>query len=322
MRAPLQVTRRGLFGRILQAFAAARIASSLALAASFESDGASARSSAAAGKANFRRYRVQAAVNLFGVPVFWKDGVGAAGLLVEEAATGVLSSTAVQFVSGSWPERIKGFNRFGMTQEIVHEENGVVRESGYLSFMTSSPEKNSDQAWRAFTDRPRNLTLAVSCGLASGSGYRWALERQAVPAESTWMDCPSLMEKFRRRNVALEDGGLSSAREQVYPTFLISVRKAALRRADGRCAFIHNAKLYDLHTRFSEAGGVVLLIGRIAEQGSSNDSEFRVWFDSSDPSGLPNKIELRPKSFLHLTFHQDSAAGGPSVRRLVVPEEA
>ena len=322
MRAPLQVTRRRLLERILQAFAAARIASSLGHAAPYESDSPSTHSSAAVGKANFRRYRVQAAVNLFGVPVIWKDGVGAAGLMVEEVASGALSSTAVQFVSGSWPERIKGFNRFGMTQEIVREENGVIRESGYLSFMTSSPEKNSEQAWRALADRPRNLTLAVACGTASESGYRWALDHQAVPAAATWMDCPALMEKFRSHEVALEDGMLSAARGQVYPTFLVSVRKAARCRVDSRCAFIHNAKLYDLHTRFWEAGGMITLTGHIAEQGSSNDSEFRVWFDSSDPTGLPSKMEFRPKSFLHLTFHQDSSAGGPSVRRLVVPEEA
>jgi hypothetical protein len=136
------------------------------------------------------------------------------------------------------------------------------------------------------------------------------------------MDCPSLMEKFRRRDLALEGGMLSSGEAHAYPTFLISVRRAALHRIDGRSAFIHNAKLYDLRTRFSETGGVATLIGHIAERGSSNESEFRVWFDLSDPTGLPSKIEFRPKSFLHLTFHQDSSAGGPSVRRLVVPEEA
>ena len=294
----------------------------LGRAASFEKDGPSARSSSTAGKANFRRYRVHAAVTLFGVPVMGKDGVGGAGLLVEDAVSGSRCASAVQFVSGSWPERIKGFNRFGMTQEIMREEQGTILESGYLSFMTSSPEKNSDQAWHAFADRPRRLTLAVACGLASEAGYRWALDHLAVPPDATWMDCPSLMEGFRNQDISLEDSKIPTSKNRVYPTFLLSVRKAALRRADTRCTFIHNAKLYDLHTRFSEADGVVTLIGRIVEHGSSNDSEFRVWFDSSDPTGLPTKIEFRPKSFLHLTFHQDPSAGGPSVRRLVVPEEA
>jgi hypothetical protein len=304
---------------VLQALAAGRLALSHGRAAIFEVDGPAPRPAPAGGKAHFQRYRVQAAVSLFGVPVIWKDGVGAACLLVEEAASG--AATAIQFVSGSWPDRLKGFNRFGMTQEVVLEENGSVRESGYISFMTSSPEKNSDQAYRAFTERPRMLTLAVACGLASPSGYRWSLEHPSIAPEATWLDGPSLMEKFRGQEVALHDGALPS-RDRVYPTFLHSVRKTILRRSSERCTFIHNAKLYDLHPRFSESGGSALLTGRIAEQGASGESEFRVWFDASDPAALPSKIEFRPKSFLHLTFHQDPAAGGPSFRRLIIHEDA
>jgi hypothetical protein len=58
--------------------------------------------------------------------------------------------------------------------------------------------------------------------------------------------------------------------------------------------------------------------------GKANSRRYRVQAAVSlfDPTGLPSKIEFRPKSFLHLTFHQDPAAGGPSVRRLVVQEEA
>ena len=126
--------------------------------------------------------------------------------MVEEAVVGVQKSAAIQFVRGSWPERIKGFNRFGMTQEIVREENGVIRESGYLSFMTSSPEKNSDQGWKAFTDRPQQPHISPwRAASLPPSGYRWALERQSLPADATWMDCPALMERFRGRDVALEE---------------------------------------------------------------------------------------------------------------------
>lgn len=209
-----------------------------------------------------------------------------------------------------------------MTQEVVREENGAVRESGYVSFMTSSPEKNSDQAWQAFVNRPRELTLAVACGLASAARYRWALEHETVPAGVTWMDCPALMEKFRTREVVLREAAVSGDRlpdggENVYPTFLFAVRKAILSGTGGRCTFIHNAKLYELRTRFSEAEGSLLLTGHIVEHDSSNESEFRVWLDTRDPEALPTKIEFRPKSFLRLTFHLDPAAGGPSCRRLL-----
>jgi hypothetical protein len=330
MGAGFLTTRRGLLEAVFRIGVAERVASSLSQPASFENDGPAVFSSSPAGRTQFRRYRVQATVSLFSIPVIEKDGVGAAGLLLEEAPAGSDCTTAVQFVSGSWPDRIRGFNRFGMTQEVVREENGAVRESGYLSFMTSSPEKSSDQAWQAFADHSRNLTLAVACGSASTTGYRWALEHKTVPAEDTWMDCPSLMERFRNQDVALREGVLpdGSGQESVYPTFLFSVRKAILQRAKGRCTFIHNAKLYDLRTRFSQADGAVLLTGQIVEHGSSTlkngpgESEFRVWLDPDDATALPSKIEFRPKSFLRLTFHLDPTAGGPPVKRLIAQKEA
>jgi hypothetical protein len=324
MGAGFLITRRGFWEAAFRIAVFGRAASSLSQAASFDNDGPAVLSPASASKVQFRRYRVQATVSLFSIPVIGKDGVGAAGLLLEEASAGSTCTTAVQFVSGSWPERIKGFNRFGMTQEVVREEGGAIRESGYLSFMTSSPEKNSDQAWQAFADHPRILTLAVACGLASAESYRWALEHKTVPVEATWMDCPSLMERFRSQDMALREGALPDGpgQENIYPTFLFSVRKAILQRAKGRSTFIHNAKLYDLHTHFSRADGGDLLTGQIVEHGSSNQSEFRVWLDPDDAAALPSKIEFRPKSFLRLTFHLDPTAGGPSVRRLIPQKEA
>src|SRR5262249_31970237 len=108
----------------------------------------------------------------------------------------------------------------------------------------------------------------------------------------------------------------------VYATFLHSVRKAMLERSTTPRTFIHNAKLYDLRPRFSTAGECVVLTGRVVERGSSSESEFRVWFDAADPAALPSKIEFRPRSFLHLTFHLDPTAGGPAIPRLLIHEEA
>jgi hypothetical protein len=330
MGAGFLTTRRNLLAAVFRIAAFGPAASFFSQAGSLEDAGPAVPPNTPTGKAQFRRYRVQATVSIPSIPVIGKEGVGTAGLFVEEEPAGYACTTAVQFVGGSWPDRIKGLNRFGMTQEVVREESGAVRESAYLSLMTSSPEKNSDQAWQAFADRPRNLTLAVACGLVSATGYRWALERKTVPAEATWMDCPSLMERFRGQQAALREGVRpdGSAHESVYPTFLISVRKAILQRATGRCTFIHNAKLYDLHTRFSEAYGSVLLTGQIAERGSpafkteTGGFEFRVWLDPDDVTALPSKFEFRPRSFLRLTFHLDPTAGGPSFRPLIPRKEA
>ncbi len=97
-----------------------------------------------------RRYRVHATISVLSVPLFSKDNVGGACAIVEEAVCGPSRTTALQFAGGSWPERLKGFNRFGMTQEAVSERGEDVLESAYLSFMTTSAERISNRRGRRF----------------------------------------------------------------------------------------------------------------------------------------------------------------------------
>ena len=86
---------------------------------------------------HLRRYRVRATITLLGVPLFSKENVGGACAMVEQTGAGSSRASFIQCASGSLPERLKGFNRFGMAQEAVHEEAGNIVESAYLSFMTS-----------------------------------------------------------------------------------------------------------------------------------------------------------------------------------------
>jgi hypothetical protein len=253
--------------------------------------------------------------------------------MVEELAAGTGRTSAIQFSAGSWPDRISGFNRFGMTQEVMRHEDGAIAESAYFSFMTRSPEKNDEQAWRAFTEPSRVPTLAVARGAATQSSYAFALEHLLAPQGCTWMDCPRLMSMLRDRNGSSPRAAANERTERAYPTFLHAIRSLiAAGRQNVQCTFMHNAKLYDLRAALSAADGMKLLTGRIVEhaaehaaehvteQGARGESNFRVWFHSNDASGLPVRIEFRPRSFLRLVFEQDSAAAGP-ILRCLIPEE-
>jgi hypothetical protein len=193
---------------------------------------------------HLRRYRVHATITLLGVPLFSKENVGGASAMVEQSISGSSSITSIQFASGSWPERLKGFNRFGMGQEAVRQEDGTIAESAYLSFMTSSAEKNFEQAKQSFTERTNTQQISVAHGRAWRSGYSSALDHLTVPARSTWADCPRLMTEMSDRLSALTESSANGNRESAYQPFLHTVRAAMTSgAASAERIFTHNAKL-------------------------------------------------------------------------------
>lgn len=326
MGARSNFSRRGLFRMTLQTLLLNRVVALPAVDAHpLDVDRIASRSVSGTRTLHVRRYRVKASVSLLSIPLFSRDEVGAACVMVEELAAGTGRTSAIQFSAGSWPDRTSGFNRFGMTQEVMRHEDGIIAESAYFSFMTRSPEKNDEQAWQAFTDPSRVPTLAVARGSATQSSYAFALEHLLAPQGCTWMDCPRLMSMLRDRNGSSPRAAASERTERAYPTFLHAIRSLiAARRQNVQCTFMHNAKLYDLHAAMSAADGMKLLTGRIVEhaagQSARGESNFRVWFHPNDATVLPARIEFRPRSFLRLVFEQDPAAAGP-ILRCLIPEE-
>ena len=320
------ISRRGLFHMTLQTLLLNRaVASPLVDARLLDVDRIAGRNVSGTRTLHVRRYRVKASVSLLSIPLLSRNDVGAACLMVEELAAGTGRTSAIQFSAGSWPDRISGINRFGMTQEVMRHEDGAIAESAYFSFMTRSPEKSDEQAWRAFTEPSRVPTLAVARGSATPRYYEFALEHLLAPQGCTWMDCPRLMSMLRDHSGWSPRAAANQRTERAYPTFLHAIR--SLIAAGGQnvqCTFMHNAKLYDVRATSSAADGMKLLTGRIvehaAEPGARGESNFRVWSYPNDASGLPARIEFRPRSFLRLVFEQDRAAAGP-ILRCLIPEE-
>lgn len=318
MNSDFSMTRRGLFRLVLPSVLFGTLLRNATLQASPDVSRIANRIPSGPRVVHTRRYRAQASVSLFSIPLLWRDDVGAACVSVEEVASGTRRMTAIQFSGGSWPERVRGLNRFGMTQEIIDEEAGAVVESAYMCFMTSSPEKNADQAWRAFADRSRGMILAVARGVSTPTRYRSVLEHVPAPEGSTWMDCTQLIDILQGKASGSMDSESLRNDEGACPTFLYAVRRA-LTSGQSRTEyrFMHNAKLYDLRTKQSSANNTTVLTGHISEYGSRSESSFRLWFDPADPTGLPSKIEFQPRSFLRLTFEHDPAAAGPTLPNLI-----
>jgi hypothetical protein len=232
------------------------------------------------------------------VPVFSKQNVGGAYLGVEQTAVDGATVTRLDFAAGSWPERLKGFNRFGATREMVREENRAVVESAYVSFMASSHEKNFREARQAFQNAPESLPLTVARGRSTADGCAFAIEHRTAPRNYSWQNCLDLAAEFDR--LALPPAE-SAAR--VLPTFLFALHRAILMDSpETTTLYTHNGKAYRLRTRSQ----IDLHSNEIAFTCSiSGQTEFKLWLGSRDRTALPTRIEFHPKSFLKLTLEQE-----------------
>ena len=123
---------------------------------------------------------------------------------------------------------------------------------------------------------------------------------------------------------ALQHEPRTAAREAapgLTATFLHAIRQAALCPDTVlRQQFMHAGKLYWLETRrrpehWSE------LAGAIHDLSGARCAEFRTVYSAGDESGIPIRIEYRPRSFLRLTFEAELEATQPTIPS-VFPEES
>jgi len=247
------------------------------------------------------RYRVNATVMVACVPIFSKQNVGGAYLGVEQTTVEGSTITRLEFAAGSWPERLKGFNRFGATRETVREENRAIVESAYVSFMASSREKNFGEARRAFASAPESLPLTVARGRSTSAGCAFAIDHRTAPGNYSWRNCLDLAGEFD--GLPLPPPAPLEEYTRALPTFLFALHRAMLTDSPAATTrYTHNGKVYRLRTRseIDRRSGEIALTCSISGQ-----TEFKLWLASRDRTALPTRIEFHPKSFLKLTLEQE-----------------
>ncbi len=263
----------------------------------------------------FAHYRVHATISLLSVPLFSKQDVGGAVLQIEQRNVANSATVAVQFCAGSWPARLRGFNRFGMNQEIVRAENGRIVESNYLNFMTSSPEKNLAQAKQSFV-ASSSVSFSASHGRTAEGEYTSVIDHIALPGAHTWFDCRQVADTLKQSFSQAASHKRSGA---ALATFLYAVRELVLHRSSNQIEFLHAAKIYRLTSSWPNP---TLLEGTIHDDSGRVTSQFRVQIDPNDPAALPVHFEFRPKSFLTLRFQRTEPQTAPSLRSLLREESA
>jgi hypothetical protein len=288
--------------------------------------------SAATGDAESRsevcKYVANATITLFSIPLVSKNAVGSGYAVVEQAGRTV----AIQFGAGSWPESARGLNRLGFIQEGVMEERpGYPAECAWLAFMTTSQEKNLDQAKKALEKSGGMVPYSASQGYGRRGSFSSRVDRLEFPGRYTWRDINSLVGKAREEmaEAAGEEEKMTSSAERP-GTFLYMVRSAMLdggERTTGRLVF--NRKEYQLDTRkepdasaaayfaarslISAAGSVIRMDATLTRKADGDRTPFRLWYETGAAPALPLRFEYQAKSFLRLTFEANAKAATPPI---------
>jgi hypothetical protein len=281
-----------------------------------------------AGAAGQTTWIASATITLFSVPVFSRRGVGSGYAVIEQAdLPSGGSAVSIQFGAGSWPEAAHGLNRFGVIHEVTIENHaGSPEESAYGAFITTSREKNMEQATQALHQAGATIPYIAAQAHASGGRFAARVDELEFPSRYTWRDADSLMTQVRQ----VVSHSLCPAQSTPGPAalFLYSVRRAMTDPGESTAAnLFFNGKQFHLRTKkdsdaaigakLAERGivarpeDVIRLDAVIREMKSGEETPFRVWYDAHARSAPPVRFEYQAKSFLRLVFEADSAARTP-----------
>ena len=285
-----------------------------------------------------RKYAASATITLFSIPLVSKSGVGTGYTVIEEAAGRSGRTVAIQFGAGSYPERARGLNRLGFIQEVAVEDRDAAVDCAYLAFMTTSQEKNLDQAKKALVKAADAVAYTAAQGFGKGDKCSSRVDRLQFPSRYTWRDIHELIGKAREAMAAPggEPRELKADGERL-STFLYAVRRALLdsrQKTTGQIFF--NSKRFQLQTwkgkdpsagaHFAEknlaaAGSVMRLNALLTEQRTGENTPFRLWYQEGSEKMPPLKFEYQARSFLRLSFEADGAAAVPPIHHLLNDRE-
>ena len=266
-----------------------------------------------------RNYVASAVVTLFSVPLVAKGGVGGGHIEIVERAGGTV---AIEFSAGSWPESARGLNRLGFIREAVTEGNaGTAAECAYLAFMTTSDEKNLDQAKQAMSHSGAQARYTAAQGFGRGRDFEWRVDRLSFPSFYTSRHLGELIPQARAAMSARESQPLErcSCESPDTATFLYTVRRA-LFDGPGRTArhLIFNGKEFLLETtREADPGmaqvfaarhviakdaSVTRLKAMLTERRSGVKTPFQLWFENGAECEPPLRFDYQARPYLRLAF--------------------
>jgi|GEM_PF-667408 len=269
-------------------------------------------------------YRADVTIQILGVPLFRRRGVGGAVARLQRAVSTKGDAVSISFLAGSNPDQAGGVNRFGYIEEIVVERNGAPLEAAYLGLMTASPEDDFKSAKTALGEASKSQSFFKAIdGYLQGELSHSTEAAFLAPGAYTWQNLPPasnlLVQALADTSTHTKDNRVESRAEHDSSTFLYAVSRAMRQRApQHRQHYHYHGFEFDLDTvcqpdlatgktfaaskLVTDAEKVLRVDGYSSQRRANRKTSFTVWVDRDSPNALPLRFEFRPKSFLKVAF--------------------
>jgi hypothetical protein len=255
-----------------------------------------------------RRYRASATITLLSIPIGTMSDVGGGFAVIEERD----NRLTIQFGAGSWPESARGLNRLGLIEEETTESRrGELAECSYFAFMTTSPEKSTEQAMRALEAHGATIPYVAAEGVGRKGSFLSTVSRVELPSRINWRDYPRITDQVRAAIASGTDTKRAEKRlgphEEAPATFLYAVRSAMLNAsAKTSGSLVYNGKEFTLHTEKTSDSlrgkAVIRLNATVHDCTTGVNTPFKLWYQAGSEYLPPMRFEYQAKSFLRLTF--------------------
>jgi len=269
-----------------------------------------------------RRYRVDAQVLIFSLPILHRSGVGGGRIVWREWQEATGSMRLLEFAGYSNPERAAGLNRLGLIRERSSREDQAIRESSYFGVMTASPEESAEEAHQALHSTATETVYTAIRGSIAGGHVETATAHFTGPAR---LSPERRDELFARAEQVLATAPTKPPEFRVngaIPALFLHALADVLRTPNrGQTQYVYSGRLYRLWVRqsadpkaaayFRERGiirsgaAVVRVAGRVRREAGGKETDFRLWIEEGAERPMPLRIDFQPKSYLRLVMEAE-----------------
>ena len=265
-----------------------------------------------------RRYRTDAQVVVFSVPLLHRKGVGDGSAVWTDSATGNGALRLLEFTGRSNPERAAGLNRFGFIQELSRTSRGAGAESIYFGLMTSSPEESVAEARKALRSNPSESPYSAIEGRIAGSSIETAGIGFIARTPHSAAEQNELIDRARHALREAPRNKVEFPSGAAPPPFLQALAGLLNDPGAAETRYAYNGRIYRLRLQRSPdpkaaaayrelhlipaAAAVARVSGSLWPEDGGKPIEFRLWIEEGVPRPIPLRIDYQPKSYLRLTF--------------------
>ena len=268
-----------------------------------------------------RRYRVDAQVVLFSVPLVRRSGVGAGTAAWRESKEEDGTTRVLEFAAYSLPDRAAGLNRLGFIQERIRLADAGMAEAIYFGLMTASAEESADEARKALHPTASQVAYTTVDARIANRSMETATAHFTAPSALSASHRTQLEQMARQALAAAPRESVGLALDgETPPPFLQAMAELLRQPKGGEGRYIYNGRFYRLRLwrtpdakageRFRASGlasgPVIAVTGTLQRVTGGKPIDFRLWVEESAAHPVPLRIEYQPKSYLRLAFEAEA----------------